>query len=113
MLKAFESFHFKKVFFETKNVTKLSKSKNDQKSFQVSFDDCLSSKGIKLTNLNLSAVADFEYYERELSNVLINNRLGQNIFHMIHNDKDALLVKVIKLGFRNVSKEFSLTRMNS
>lgn len=51
----------------------------------------------KITNLNLSAVADSEYYERESSNVLINNRLGQNIFHMIRNDKDVLLLKVIFL----------------
>lgn len=42
------------------------------------------------TNLNLSVVAGSEYYERELSDASISNRLGQNIFHTIHSDKDVL-----------------------
>lgn len=41
------------------------------------------------TNLNLSVVAGSEYYERESSDASISNRLGQNIFHTIHSDKDV------------------------
>lgn len=43
------------------------------------------------TYLYLSAAADFEYYERELSSALTSNQHVQSIFHTIRNDRDARL----------------------